>query len=255
MNISIDPDPCVQWMSSHFSDSSYPRQVVVDFGRPGMRYCFEMRDLIHWTAYNYDTGFEGSIINHRTAVVLRSIVEEFYPYQVDEAEGIAWELEDAGEEVDLDFEDPPLPRVDVRLLGLTDGMVCVDAAFSDSRWSGHHRPHPVLGQNALATVDFVFPDAVVEKFGIRGIRVCVLELVCWLMEGAVRTALSMEANQEVWLDELASAMTRSSAAAGRYRTKRLQQHDPQQFTSASPGTKPPTEIEQEQMLGELAALI
>ncbi len=253
MTIFLVPDSDTQWITSHSGDS-YPRQVVIDLGRPGMRYGIEMRDLIHWTAYRLDTGSQGLITNHRTAAVLRNIAEEFYPYIDDEAGYLAEEIEDAGGECDTDFEDPTVPSVDRRLLGLEDGMAKVDYTFVETLL-GDQEPHPILQHNAATTIDFEFPSAAVQKFGIRGIRVCVLDLVGWLTEGAIRSALAFKENQDTWLDELEAAGLRAKAAGHRYRTDRVRWFTERRSTSSSPGVHAPSAAEQDRMLMELSALI
>jgi hypothetical protein len=59
MSISIDHDAPVQWIT--VGGKEHPRQVVLDFGRPGMKLYTDVRDIIHWTAYRLDTGIEGRI--------------------------------------------------------------------------------------------------------------------------------------------------------------------------------------------------
>jgi hypothetical protein len=152
-------------------------------------------------------------------VLLRSIAEMFYPYREDEADYFVEDLEAEGFDVAFDFADLPIPRFDVRLLGLIDGMVCVTDTFDEVLWSDEE-PHAVLTHNAARVVDFVFPEQVLELTGIRGIRIHELDLVCWLKEGADRRVLAFEENQDVWLDELAVAERRAAAVDERHTEER-----------------------------------
>lgn len=254
MPISFDLSAAVQWIVSPRGGDEYPRQVVIDLGLIDGRYCLEMRDLIHWTAYRLDTG-GGGAINHRTAVLLRSIAEQFYPYGEDEADYIIEDLREEGCVDDLEYEDPATPPVDPRLLGLTDGMVHVSETFDEVLWSDQ-APHPILRRNAAETVDFLFPTVVAEAFGIKGIRVCVLDLLSWLIEHANREALSFE-NEDAWLTELEISRLRKTAAVSRYQSQRLRG----QVEKASNGGERAikrealSDAQKDQALAELASII
>jgi hypothetical protein len=252
LTIFLVPHSPAQWITAP-SGNRYPRQVTIDLGRPGMRYGIEMRDLIHWVAYRLDTGPEGSIINHRAAVLLRGIADHSYPYIADEADYVAEELQDAGVEVDIEVTEATVQRVDARLLCLEDGLVCLGDTFEEELWTGQP-PDPVLQHNAKLTIDVPFPEGTKEKFGIRGIRVCVLDLVCWLKEGAIRTALSFAEDSDEWLDELAAAEGRANGFLDGYRARKMQWLSKQRRTEAA-GPQAPSAMEQDQILRELSALI
>lgn len=253
MTITFVTDAPTQWISSP-SGEDYPRQVVVDLGRPGMHYGIEMRDLIHWAAARLDTGPQGRITNHRAAVLLRGVAELLYPYMEDEVDYVADELEDAGVDVDAEFSEAPIPLVDVRLLCLEDGLVRVGDTFAEVLWDGQPAD-PVLKQNAKATIDFLFPEGTEERFGVRGLRIFELDLICWLTEGVLSSALSLEADQDVWLDELVAARGRAKSAWDSYQARRLKWFEQRQGEAEAPGSMAPSEIEQDQILRELAALI
>lgn len=173
----------------------YPNMVVVDFGRPRFDYHpISMRDLIQWTAYRLDCD-EG---NHRTAVILRAIAEQYYPNCDDQADWVIEELQDRGVEVDCDFDEAPPPAADRRLLGLVEGFAICTETFDEPLWEGQ-APTPALARNASNYLDFEFPEEALERFGIRGIRVYALDLIHWAQSSIELDEMAYQ-DEGVWLD-------------------------------------------------------
>jgi hypothetical protein len=98
-------------------------------------------------------------------------------------------------------------------------MISATDTFTETLWIDED-PHLVLKHKAETTINFVFPQRVLERFGVRGIRVSVLDLICWLAEPAARSALALEEDQGVWLDELVTAERRATDVWDQYRTER-----------------------------------
>lgn len=251
MPVTIDEAAPVQFITNDYGQPDYPRQVVVDLGRPGLRYGIEMRDLILWTAYRLDTGSNGEVNNHRAAGTLRHIAEALYPHIDDEADDMANEL---GIELDLaDVRLQPL-RFDIRLLGLVDDMVFVGTSFAEMLWNDQNR-HPMLAANAANTLDFEFPPAAFEVTGIRGIRVAVNDLINWLLAGESSEELAF-LNVESAVDELEIVQMRALAAAKRYSAARRRELIDTVRSREPLGESPAPDVaEQDQILDELSALI
>jgi hypothetical protein len=200
MNIEID---VLRVREDKKGSKPYGWDIGINFGRPDLNFSFTMRQLIHWAAYRLDTGPEDYIINHRAAVVLRSIAEEFYPYNEDEADHIIEELQDAGCTENFKFKEPRCPAVDVRLLDLHDGFLCVDCCIDETS-PENEGLNPVFVSTSHNTVDFPFPAAAIERYGVAGLRLCVLDLIQWLRDDAQLQIMSYE-DESKWLDELEEA--------------------------------------------------
>jgi hypothetical protein len=252
VSITLHNSSSVQWFTDADDNPTYPRQVVVDLGRPGMRYGIEMRDLIHWTAYRLDIGSEGSIVNHRAAVALRSIAEQYFPYIEDEADYIAEELE-----IELEDDVPAVTsaqRFNIRLLDLVDGMVFVGTSFSEMLWNDQ-TPHPLLAANAANTIDFEFLTAAFEHTGIRGIRVAVNDLINWLLASESCEELSF-LEEESAIDELEIVQMRALAAINVFSAgRRRELIDAARSRGPVAAMPAPSVEEQDQILKELSALI
>ena len=189
----------------------YAWDIGIDFGRPELRFSFTMRDLIHWTACRLDTGADGHIPNHRAASLLRGIAEEFYPYASDTADYLIEELQDAGCTDDFELEEYRPAAVDLRLLDLREGFICVKSTFEETLWSDQER-NPTLVFNAGKTIDFPFPPAAVKYYGVAGLRICVLDLVQWFRSAAQLHVMSYN-SEDSWLAELEAATCESRKMA------------------------------------------
>lgn len=206
MPLTLDHTAWTQWITLE-DGTSHPRQAVVDFGRPGMRYSVSMRELIHRTAFHLDACDDDDIINHRAAVVLRQIAEEYYPPLSDTGDLIAEELLEIDPASDFAFVVPPAPRVDARLFDLIEGYICASSTFGEVLWSDEE-PTPSLSRNSRKTLDFPFPKSAVERFGISGIRMMQLDLIHWLRSSIDLGEMAFE-NEELWLDALDLSHRRS----------------------------------------------
>lgn len=209
MSIALCYNSPTQWIESPHQSEPYPRQVVVDFGRPELRYGLSVRELVHWFAYRLDTADNDYITNHRLAVLLRAIAEHFYPFLDDETELLVENLQDSGCTDDLSFELPNAPDIDVRLLNLIDGFVVCDDAFVEALWGDEERT-PALVRGEQNYLDVVFPPVVFDWFGIRGLRVHTLDLINLISSAINRTEMAYQ-DQEAWLDMLELAKHRNAA--------------------------------------------
>ncbi|WP_449396780.1 hypothetical protein [Devosia riboflavina] len=232
---------------------SYPNVVVVDFGRPRFNYCpISMRDLIQWRAYRLDSD-DG---NHRAAILLRAVADHFYPIRDDQADWIIEDLEDRGIPIDHDFDDVSPPAVDLRLLGLVDGLVSDTETFDEVLWEGQE-PTPALVRSAANYLDFMFPDEAFNLYGIRGIRIYVLELIHWFQSSIDLREMAHQ-DEEAWLDAWELSSDRHSAndryrAVVRLRARHGDDAVNGRSQPSSRGTTDPTE--QDAVLAELAGLI
>lgn len=246
MTITILPDEATQWISSP-SGGRYPRQVVVDFGRPGLRYDIDIRDLIHRTASKLDSGINGEIGNHRAAYALRAIAEALYPPTFDTADNIIEELQDGGCADDFSHVEPAFVRYDPRLMNLRDGLVFVPYLLGGVLWEDGRFPE--RARNMLETIDVHFPECAFDQFAIRGIRIHALDMIGWLVEEMNRDAMASE-GVETWIDELESAHQRAIAAHERYN----REWHPSLY-APSGDRKPSVPDELDDMLIELNAMI
>jgi hypothetical protein len=123
--------------------------------------------------------------------------------------------------------------VDVRLLDLKEGMVFLTGTFEEDL-SRDYLPHPTLAANAKETIDFTFPAEAHEIFGVRGIRVYVLDLITWFMEGNHSAAMSFE-NLETWLDRFENSQLDVQEVDLDYEETRRQQRTARRPTALGPG--------------------
>ena len=233
----------------------YPNLVVINFGRPGFEYFpISMREIVHWTAYRLDLE-DG---NHRTASLLRAVAEEFYPNLDDQANWILDELLDQDQDIAVDFEfnEVPPPPVDVRLLGLVDGLAVCHDTFDELLWDGQLRT-PVLVRNSSSYLDLAFPDAAFDRYGIRGIRVYCLDLIYWA-QSFTDVRESAYQNEDAWLDALEYSAARHRAnekvrSEMRQRARHGDHAVDSMDNSSHPGTTDPAE--QDAILAELEGWI
>lgn len=250
MTVTIDPNASVQFCSCPVTGEGYPRQIVVDFGRQELRFGIDMHGLLHWTAYRIDT-FVG---NRRLAGVLRGIADTYFAFE-DEADYLIADMRDEGNTEDFDFPEPSVPTVDPRLLELEDGLVYISGSFSEVLWEGQ-APHPVLQRNEGEKMDFMLPELIADRHGIRGIRVSVLDLVSWIAGPRQRNVLSFQ-SLDHWVDHLDETAVASREAHLLYREERFAKI----LAAAKARPKdtgsmaPPSAAEQDSMLAELSALI
>ena len=195
--ISLYEDALLQWIDFD-QPTAHPRQVVVDFGRHGLRYSMSMHELIHWTAYRLDSAHDDYIANHRVAVVLREIADDFYPPFEDGGDCIAEDLIEDGSTEDFSFSMPLAPAVDHRLLDLVDGHVFVQGTFGEMLW-GDQEPTAVLDRNQKTTLDFPFPEVAKARYGVLGIRLHTLDLIHWLQTSVDLREMAFQ-DEELWLD-------------------------------------------------------
>ena len=196
----LDLDEPTQWIKNPYAVTEHPRQINVDLGRPSACFMLSIRQLIHWTAYRFDTGFDDGDVNHHQAMILRAIAEDFYPSRSNVAEYICGEfVEDRSLET-LQPANLNVSDVDVRLLELSDGLAVCHHTFAEAVWSDQ-QPTPALARNAQNYFDVQFPPQAFEKYGVKGLRLYTLDVIHFIKSSIDLEEMSYQ-GQEAWLDAL-----------------------------------------------------